>query len=94
MATDPYIEAIFGPAPSDLDLSDELVTRYNIVTAVILGLAVAIVGLRIYVRKWRNNLWWDDYAIVVATVSGRYSQRNTRRLETNLSSSLLLRRSP
>ncbi|KAH6991141.1 hypothetical protein BKA56DRAFT_628522 [Ilyonectria sp. MPI-CAGE-AT-0026] len=65
MTVDPAILAIFGPAPDGLDLDEQIVTTYNVVVCVALGIAAAFVGLRFYVRLFKgSNLWYDDWAIV------------------------------
>ncbi|KAK7408028.1 hypothetical protein QQX98_009801 [Neonectria punicea] len=69
MAVDPAILAIFGPAPDGLDLKEQLVTAYNIVVCVTLGIATAFVALRFWVRQFKGSkLWYDDWAIVFAII--------------------------
>lgn len=70
MTVDPAILAIFGAAPDGLDLDEQIVTTYNVVVCVVLGIAAAFVGLRFYVRLFKgSNLWYDDWAIVFGIVS-------------------------
>lgn len=70
MTEDPAIRALFGPAPSDVDLTASEVSINNGVVIAMLCLAVAAVILRFAARiALRNALMADDWAIVVALVS-------------------------
>lgn len=70
MALDPNIVAIFGEPPPDMDVDSAVTELYNIVICVVFGLAVAIVGLRFWVRKMKTgSLWIDDWAMLVGVVS-------------------------
>ncbi|KAI6765462.1 hypothetical protein HG530_006532 [Fusarium avenaceum] len=67
MAVDPNIVAIFGPPPTGLDLGHNVILLYNVVTCVILGVAVAVVGLRFYVRNMKSaNIEMDDWAVLLS----------------------------
>ncbi|KAF4958721.1 hypothetical protein FSARC_10946 [Fusarium sarcochroum] len=67
MTVDPNIVAIFGPPPEGLDLEHHVVTTYNVVSCVVLGVAVAIVGLRFYVRIMKSScVEMDDWAVLVS----------------------------
>ncbi|KAK7425719.1 hypothetical protein QQZ08_007818 [Neonectria magnoliae] len=69
MAVDSAILAIFGPPPDGLDLKEELVTAYNIVVCVTLGIVTTFVALRFWVRQFKGSkLWYDDWAIVFAII--------------------------
>ncbi|KAM0351009.1 hypothetical protein ACHAPU_002787 [Fusarium lateritium] len=66
---DPRIVAIFGPPPEDLDLDESVVTLYNVLTSVILGIAVLVVGLRFYARNMKSaNLEMDDWAVLLSVI--------------------------
>ncbi|KAM0201597.1 hypothetical protein ACHAPI_001642 [Fusarium lateritium] len=67
MAVDPNIVAIFGPPPKGLDLGHNVILLYNVVTCVVLGVAVAVVGLRFYVRNMKSaNIEMDDWAVLLS----------------------------
>ncbi|KAM0334941.1 hypothetical protein ACHAPQ_004706, partial [Fusarium lateritium] len=67
MAVDPNILAIFGPPPKGLDLGHNVILLYNVVTCVVLGVAVAVVGLRFYVRNMKSaNIEMDDWAVLLS----------------------------
>ncbi|KAH7250987.1 hypothetical protein BKA59DRAFT_491589 [Fusarium tricinctum] len=67
MAVDPNIVAIFGPPPEGLDLGHSVILLYNVVTCVVLGVAVAVVGLRFYVRNMKSaNIETDDWAVLLS----------------------------
>ncbi|KAI5467618.1 hypothetical protein BGZ63DRAFT_371683 [Mariannaea sp. PMI_226] len=69
MAIDPHMAAIFGPPPAGLDLDEQISTPYNVVVCVTFGIAIAIVALRFFVRKWKgSDLWYDDWAIACSTI--------------------------
>lgn len=69
MTEDPAIRALFGPAPSDLDLTASEVSVNNGVVIAMLCLAVAAVILRFIARiALRNALMADDWAIIVALI--------------------------
>ncbi|KAH6977356.1 hypothetical protein BKA56DRAFT_732660 [Ilyonectria sp. MPI-CAGE-AT-0026] len=68
IAVDPVILAAFGEPPEGLDLEERLVVNHNVAVCVSLGLAVAAVALRLYVRRLKGaRLWFDDYAIIFST---------------------------
>jgi hypothetical protein len=70
MAVDANIVAIFGPPPEGLDLGHNVILLYNVVTCVVLGVAVAVVGLRFYVRNMKSaNIEMDDWAVLLSLVS-------------------------
>lgn len=70
MAVDPKIVAIFGPPPKGLDLEKNVITTYNVVVCVVLGIAVTVVALRFYVRNMKSaNIEMDDWAVLVSLVS-------------------------
>lgn len=72
MATiDPTIEAVFGAAPAGVNLDESVTTLYSIISCVGLGLAIASVALRFYVRTMHsfNTLGADDYTMTIALVS-------------------------
>lgn len=70
MAVDPNIVAIFGPPPDGLDLEYNVITLYNVVCCVVYGVAVAVVGLRFYVRNMKSSgLEMDDWAVLCSVVS-------------------------
>ncbi|KAG5790479.1 hypothetical protein H9Q69_010460 [Fusarium xylarioides] len=67
MAVDPKIVAIFGPPPEGLDLDKNVITTYNVVVCVVLGIAVTVVVLRFYVRNMKSaNIELDDWAVLVS----------------------------
>ncbi|CCT75883.1 related to integral membrane protein [Fusarium fujikuroi] len=67
MAVDPNIVAIFGPPPQGLDLERNVITTYNVVVCVVLGIAVTVVALRFYVRNMKSaNIEMDDWAVLVS----------------------------
>ncbi|GKU22926.1 unnamed protein product [Fusarium langsethiae] len=67
MELDPNIVAIFGQPPQGLDLNQQQITTYNIVTCIILGIAFAVVALRFYVRNMKSaQLEMDDWAVLVS----------------------------
>jgi hypothetical protein len=70
MEVDPNIVAIFGPPPKGLDLEKNVITTYNVVVCVVLGIAVTVVALRFYVRNMKSaNIEMDDWAVLVSLVS-------------------------
>lgn len=68
---DPTIEAVFGSPPAGTSLDESIASGYDIVSCVVLGIAVAAVALRFFVRTMggANNLGIDDYTIVIGLVS-------------------------
>lgn len=73
IAVDPVILAAFGEPPEGLDLEERRVVNHNVAVCVSLGIAVAAVALRLYVRRLKGaRLWFDDYAIIFSTVSFVY----------------------
>lgn len=69
VTVDPIIKLKFGLPPDGLDLDEEQYTMYNAVTSVALGIAIACVALRLYVRRLKGPmLGSDDYAILLSTV--------------------------
>lgn len=65
------ITAIFGPAPSDLDLGEDQRLGHNVSVAALLIIATIGVALRIAARVvQKSGLKADDYAIVVALFFG------------------------
>lgn len=70
MTEDPAILALFGPAPSDIDLSATAVSVNNGAVIAMLCLAAVAVLLRFTARIiLRNALMADDWAIIAALVS-------------------------
>lgn len=70
MAIDPAIEAVFGPAPSDIDLEATSVRTNNSgVIAMIVLAAVAVITRFVSRIICRNPVLADDYIIVLALVS-------------------------
>lgn len=70
MAVDPNIVAIFGPPPKGMDLEKNVITTYNVVVCVVLGISVTVVALRFYVRNMKSaNIEMDDWAVLVSLVS-------------------------
>lgn len=73
ITVDPVILAAFGEPPEGIDLEERLVVNHNVAVSVSLGLAVAAVALRLYVRRLKGaRMWLDDYAIIFSTVSFVY----------------------
>jgi hypothetical protein len=69
MAVDPIIEAAFGSAPADVDLTESLVITNNVVAVVLLVLAAIAVFLRLWARRLQQAGWRsDDWAIIAALV--------------------------
>ncbi|KAJ5315592.1 hypothetical protein N7476_005899 [Penicillium atrosanguineum] len=69
MTEDPAIQALFGPAPSNVDLSDSAVSTNNAAVIAMLCLAAVAVMLRFTARIiLRNALMVDDWAIIAALV--------------------------
>ncbi|KAJ5244772.1 hypothetical protein N7489_004868 [Penicillium chrysogenum] len=69
MTEDPAIRALFGPAPSDVDLTASEVSINNGVVIAMLCLAAAAVILRFTARiALRNALMADDWAIIMALI--------------------------
>ncbi|KAF4424714.1 hypothetical protein F53441_14224 [Fusarium austroafricanum] len=67
MAVNPNIVAIFGPPPKGLDLENHVITKYNVVVCVVLGIATTVVGLRFYVRHMKSaQIEVDDWAVLVS----------------------------
>ncbi|ETS79168.1 hypothetical protein PFICI_09021 [Pestalotiopsis fici W106-1] len=67
MEIDPVILALFGPAPSDLDLSEDPAKSNSALVAVLFVIAACAVVLRFASRRIADTpLQKDDYAIVVA----------------------------
>ncbi|KAI1857579.1 uncharacterized protein JN550_013148 [Neoarthrinium moseri] len=67
MSVDPVILALFGPAPTGVDLSESPVHSNNAAVAVLLVIAACAVLLRFAARRITGNpLQKDDWAIVVA----------------------------
>lgn len=68
---DPIIAAVFGEAPAGVSLNESVTMVYSVISVVGLGLAIASVALRFYVRTMNNsnNLGADDYSMLVALVS-------------------------
>jgi uncharacterized membrane protein len=70
MTEDPAIRALFGPAPSNLDLTASDVSLNNGVVIAMFCLAAVLVILRFTARiVLRNALMADDWAIIAALVS-------------------------
>ncbi|KPM42205.1 hypothetical protein AK830_g4328 [Neonectria ditissima] len=84
VTVDATILAAFGEPPEGMDLEEQRVVAHNVAVCVSLGLAVASVALRLYVRRMKGaRLGMDDYTIVASTffsgttvaltiLSGRY----------------------
>ncbi|ETS85356.1 hypothetical protein PFICI_03381 [Pestalotiopsis fici W106-1] len=69
MTIDPIIEAAFGPAPANVDLTESLVLTNDVVAIILLVVAALAVFLRLLVRRLsRAGLGWDDWAIIVALI--------------------------
>lgn len=67
MEPDPVIVALFGPAPSDLDLAEDPARSNSALVAVLFVIAACAVVLRFVSRRIADTpLQKDDYAIVVA----------------------------
>lgn len=70
MAIDPAIEAVFGPAPANVDLNESSVRTNNSGVIAMMALAAAAVITRFVSRiVCRNPILADDYIIVLALVS-------------------------
>lgn len=70
MTVDPAIEALFGPAPSNIDLNDTSVGNNNRGVISMICLAALAVVTRFICRiVFRNPILADDYMIIVALVS-------------------------
>ncbi|KAJ5231270.1 hypothetical protein N7489_011978 [Penicillium chrysogenum] len=69
MNEDSSILALFGPAPSDIDLTASDVSVNNGVVIAMLSLATVLVTLRFTARiVLRNALMADDWAIIAVLV--------------------------
>lgn len=69
MNEDPAILALFGPTPSNIDLTASDVSINNGVVIAMLCLATVLVMLRFTARIFlRNALMADDWAIIAALV--------------------------
>ncbi|KAF4980833.1 hypothetical protein FZEAL_3249 [Fusarium zealandicum] len=67
MAVDPKVVKIFGPPPEGLDLQNNVITTYNVVVCLVLGIAIAVVGLRFYVRNMKSvQVEMDDWAVLIS----------------------------
>ncbi|KAI5196665.1 hypothetical protein E4T39_07678 [Aureobasidium subglaciale] len=71
-SVDTGIQAIFGPPPEGIDLKASVTLGYDVVSCVVLGLAIAAVALRFHIRlmysSQSRNLGVDDYTIVLGLV--------------------------
>ncbi|KAI5270707.1 hypothetical protein E4T47_05909 [Aureobasidium subglaciale] len=71
-SVDAGIQAIFGPPPEGIDLKASLTLGYDVVSCVVLGLAIAAVALRFHIRlkysSQSRNLGIDDYTILLGLV--------------------------
>ena len=66
---DPYIQAIFGPPPSGLDLSENSAPQDEGAVISMFILAAIFLALRFTARFiQRNAVKWDDWVIVLALV--------------------------
>jgi hypothetical protein len=69
MAIDPIIEAVFGPPPPSIDLSESRVIVNNVIAVVLLGIATIAVVLRLWARKLQEAGWGsDDWTIIASLV--------------------------
>ncbi|KAI5197320.1 hypothetical protein AUEXF2481DRAFT_9521 [Aureobasidium subglaciale EXF-2481] len=71
-SVDAGIQAIFGPPPEGIDLKASVTLGYDVVSCVVLGLALAAVALRFHIRlmysSQSRNLGIDDYTILLGLV--------------------------
>ncbi|KAI5240377.1 hypothetical protein E4T42_08390 [Aureobasidium subglaciale] len=71
-SVDAEIQAIFGPPPEGIDLKASVTLGYDVVSCVVLGLALAAVALRFHVRlmysSQSRNFGIDDYTILLGLV--------------------------
>lgn len=64
------IEAVFGPAPANTDLTEDSRVGNNAAVIILWIIAAVAVVLRMISRKMlQAGLRWDDFVIVIALVS-------------------------